>query len=432
MTHSTQQKRTWAGYACPVCRFVFRVPKGHAGKGVICPACRHLLNLPRGGELSQPADPISPEMAAPVAAEPRNKKENLPIAARSFADVDAAPAVKPEKRRHSSSAHRKVRRKKATSEREPSWDQARSSSSSAGASSLLWVVGGSVLGLGVVAIGAWLVMANLSVRKEKSGGGITQVDQGNMETPDNEINVTMTPDELKAQREIEESVNTGMDVMEAAEKVVRDFLTAESSAELEKLVRTPGVTVPRMRAWYAQHAWQSPGVKDVGYGGGVTVKGVMASMSVRLGDYSIRHIAVERTPDGYLVDWESWVAWTEVRWPDVFKQKPVSPIELRVTCYPDSYYNRMFRDDQKWLVVRMEYPDADRALYGYIDRQTSTLTSLLGDLKSGRALPATLKVKFPEGSVADNQVEIVDYIQNGWVRPPKELTIPSEETNPHE
>ena len=38
-------------------------------------------------------------------------------------------------------------------------------------------------------------------------------------------------------------------------------------------------------------------------------------------------------------------------------------------------------------------------------------------LQKGVSFAATLKVKFPKNSIADNQVEIVEYLQNGWVRP---------------
>ena len=140
-------------------------------------------------------------------------------------------------------------------------------------------------------------------------------------------------------------------------------------------------------------------------------------MSVQLDDYSVKPIAMERTADGYLIDWESWVGWSELDWGDLFKTRPTQPVEVRVVCQKDSYYNRLFRDDGKWLAVKMEHPGSDRLLYGYIDSETTTLTSLMGDLKSGGQVPVTIKVRFPEGSVADNQVVIEEYIQHGWVRP---------------
>ena len=46
--HTSQKKRTWAAYACPMCRFVFRVSKQYDGSGIVCPACQNLLKVPTG------------------------------------------------------------------------------------------------------------------------------------------------------------------------------------------------------------------------------------------------------------------------------------------------------------------------------------------------------------------------------------------------
>lgn len=438
MTTATKKKRTWAGYACPVCRFVFRVPNDHDGQGVICPACRYLLNIPERQESPQ-LGAFAPEGPKPLVTEPRERPEGKPIESRPLGVSSVKPAFTPANSRDpekpvfaakksSGSASRqsaslstgkkRVRRKHASAEAAPSWERASSSSADQSGGSMPWIVGGSVIGLAVVAIGAWLVMGTVDpdqrISKKETATSLPGAANGEYGTG----SVELTPEEQKVQQEITESVNTGMDVMVEAEKVVKAFLNAETLSDVEALVRSPEVTVPRMKKWYATEKWIAPGAKEVGVGGGVTVKGVMASMVVRLNDYSTKHIAVERTPNGYLVDWESWVGWSEVKWTDMFKEKPTELVEVRVTCFKDSYYNRLFDDDSKWLSVRMEYMQEDRSIYGYIDKNTTTLTSLLGDLNARGSLPATLKVRFPEGSIADNQVVIEEYLQNGWVRSP--------------
>jgi len=279
------------------------------------------------------------------------------------------------------------------------------------------IVGGSLLGLTVVGVGAWLVMGSLDSGKRNQGVSPEIASSVTADLLPVEPVVELTEDEQNLQDEVESSVSIGMNVMVESETVVLAFLTAEKFEDLSELVRTPDVTVPRMRKWYARHQWVTPGVKQVCYGGKVTIKGVMASMSVQLDDYSIKAIALERNSDGYLIDWESWVAWGEMDWEDLFKKRPTQSVEVRVVCQKDSYYNRLFRDEEKWMAVKMECPGADRVLYGYIDSNTTTLTSLMGDLKSEGRVPVTIKIRFPEGSVADNQVIIEEYIQHGWVRP---------------
>src|SRR5688572_10229779 len=55
-----ENARRWSGYVCPDCRFVFRVPQGHDGKGVVCPCCRRLLRIP-GVDDTPPALMARPE-----------------------------------------------------------------------------------------------------------------------------------------------------------------------------------------------------------------------------------------------------------------------------------------------------------------------------------------------------------------------------------
>jgi len=452
VTNATPKKRTWAGYACPVCRFVFRVPKDHMGAGVICPACHYLLNIP---QKQTPETSVAQEATRknPLAIQPRGKKESKPIVARPFGVANSQPAkaahettssaeadtpIQTRKPTHRSkptdtnNSSRKRYKKQRSTESEPSWDTRASSTNTGDGGGMPWIIGGSLLGLVVVGVGAWLVLGtqppSKNAEQSKTSRKLSTWDNFKASNPD----IELTEEDKKLQQEIQESVNSGMNVLQESEKVVRAFLTAKSAEDLEGLVRTPEVTVPRMKKWYTKHEWSPPGAKVVGYGGGVTVKGVMASMSVRVDDYTIKHIAVERTPKGYLVDWESWVAWAEMDWEDLFKKKPTELVEVRVICSKDSYYNRLFSDDKKWLAVKMTHTEADRSIYGYIESQTSTLTTLMGDLKSGRPVPVTIKIRYPKGSIADNQVIIEEYVQNGWVRQPKDSPkpVPSKEAFP--
>jgi hypothetical protein len=49
-----ENTRRWSAYVCPECRFVFRVPKDHAGKGVVCTSCQRLLRIPSARDTTLP------------------------------------------------------------------------------------------------------------------------------------------------------------------------------------------------------------------------------------------------------------------------------------------------------------------------------------------------------------------------------------------
>ena len=417
MPEAAKKKRTWLGLVCPVCRFVFRVPKNHDGQGVICPACNHLLNLPQSKKARKLVAPeqVSSEQPKTLIPKPRDKRETKPIVARPLNEEDKRPQPTPMPQKQ-----RRGQRRKVKSDSLPEWEQKSSSGSGSGGSSIAWIVGGSILGLVIAAVGAWLVLDSLDKEKKSQPTPSSHLPALTVDDLEKDSVAELTPEEKKRQQEIRESVKTGMNVLTKAEVVVKKFLNASSLEEMAKYVRTPETTVPRMRAWYGDKPWKVTGVKEVGVGGRVTVKGAMASMSVKLKDFSYRQIALERVGQEYKVDWESWVCWSSMPWDDLFEKTPQDPVEIRVRCSLDSYYNRYFRDDTKWVAVRLSHPYKDRSLYGYIDKNSPVLMRLIGDLQSRKVSAVTIKVKYPQDPLANNQVIITDYTQNGWVRPPED------------
>lgn len=410
----------WAACACPVCRFVFRVPKNHEGKGVVCPACRYLLRLPSNEQPPEPTRRASNESIAPV---PRGKKPTKPPV--------AGPVGKPASTAQDNGGHsrtapgdsprgtrrRRLKQKTPVASQMPEWEQAaakKSVSSSGQGNPTAWILGGSVAGLTVVALGTWLVIGSTG---KEDAGRTAEVEPVTIGVAKPEVK--LTEKEKKTNREIEATVETGVDVLTASEPVVRKFLAAKTTEDFRPLVRNPEVAMPRIEAWYKTHPLEPADVKDVGYGGRVTVKGRIASLAIQMGDYTTRHIALERTDEGHKVDWESWVAWTEMDWDTLFSKRPTDPVTVLARCTLDTYYNRQFSDDKKWQAVRLTNPQSERTLYGYVDREDPSLVRFVNDLRAGTAA-VTIQVRYPENAKSGDQVIISKHLHNGWVAPTQE------------
>ena len=69
-----------------------------------------------------------------------------------------------------------------------------------------------------------------------------------------------------------------------------------------------------MRIWYQDDAWKAQGVRVIGYKKSAVVNEQVVTMDVQLNDFSVKTISVVKTELGYKVDWESWVAWSSVKW----------------------------------------------------------------------------------------------------------------------
>ncbi len=392
---------------------MFRVPKEHDGKGVICPACHHLLNIPAKESQVPPVRLPGGDSPKSFVAEPRGKKTGKPIVARPLSERDTLPTHQVDVSQVPA-ADQRVRRRKSRPQGAPEWESASSRSGRGQGNPLAWIVGGSLFGLTLVGLGAWLVIGSVT-DPDNDQGDLVETPAAGLPVPFLVQEDEMNEEEKKRQQEIRDMVRTGMDAQAGAQDVVRKFLTAETIDELKPLVRNPDVAMPRIRRWYAENKWTPPGAKEIGCGGRISLKGKMTSMSVRLGDYSVKQIALERTPDGYKVDWESWVAWSSMPWNELFEKRPTEPVEVRVRCARDYYYNRLFSDDKKWQAVRLENPDSEKTIYGYIDRGSPLMTRLLGSLRGRSSVMVTVAIRYPEDSVANNQVYVSEYLHSGWV-----------------
>ena len=293
----------------------------------------------------------------------------------------------------------------------------KASSASGQVSALAWIVGGSLSGLAIVGIGLWLLIAAVNKTKHPEYSEVSWPVATSVTALDG-VGAPMQGDrnEKPPESPVAEVLDIGVNVLDESRELVSDFLNAKTASDLEKLVRTPELTIPRLRAWYGQQKWEAPGLKDIVHKGRVKVKGTIASMDVRLNDDTVKQMTIEKTTDGYKVDWESWVAWSSMRWDDLFERRPREPVEVRVYCKRGSYYNNAFNDDKKWFAVRLEYPDSYRSIYGYIDKKSPQFDRIKADLSKGNRLMATLRIRYPENTLTNNQVYITELIQRGWVR----------------
>lgn len=390
----------------------------------MCPACRYLLNVPGKESHQENVKEASNQNIRPA---PRDKMKAQPIEARSMDQAAALTAdLSKESKKASSksssatssrsSGRRRVRHKKAGSQQVPEWEHSAPKTGNQQGNTALWIIGASLVGLAVLAIGAWLVIDTMKNDPGANQGSADQWVPDDSFTADHKIE--LTPEEKKTNQEIQDSIKTGVSVLAEAESVVQKFLSATTTEELRGLVRFPETSMPRIEAWYKSHPLEPTAFKQVGYGGRVTVKGTMASLSVQMSDYTLKQIALERTDEGYKVDWESWVSWTEMNWDDLFTKRPTKPKRVLVRCAIDTYYNRDFNDDTKWLAVKMVNPQSDRTLYGYIDRNDPSLMRFVSDLGAG-SVAATLEIRYLENTKVGNQVIISKHVTNGWVAPSK-------------
>lgn len=364
--------RRWSGYVCPDCRFVFRVPKDHDGKGVVCPGCRRMLRIPVAGEKLPP-------LVVPI--------KNL-VAEGREAD------------RSGQQGGGTRRKRKSRQGKGHDWDtdsEGPDGSSDGERRQMFWMmIAGAALFSGIV---VWVVTAMLRGPESRDLVPV-RADRIMRDAAD------AAPPPVAAKSDAA--------ILAEAEPLVRKFLEASRIEDLLPLVRHPAVSEPRMRTHYPDGKIDAPGLAAFNATSRLTRQGPLLSVLVRTRDYENRLVALVESPQGLKIDWESWVGWSELPWEEFIATKPTSAKVFRLNLSPVDYYNFSFSDDIKWRSYRLESPDREHAVFGYVERGT-VLDSLIQPSPDVKRLPLMLSLRFPENEISGNQVIIDQFIVDGWV-----------------
>lgn len=146
-----------------------------------------------------------------------------------------------------------------------------------------------------------------------------------------------------------------------------------------------------------------------------------------------------RTRSGkLLLDWESWLAWSEKTWDEFKEERSQLPVLMRAVASESDYYNYEFSEKWRWLAVKLRSPDGLQHVTGYVERGSLlglALANLIGvplpnNLPDGSPIPAlklpgakalvTVRLAFPNQAQSDHCVKITDLLADRWLLFPGE------------
>ena len=362
-----ESARRWSGFVCPDCRFVFRVPRDHDGKGVVCPSCRRMLRIPAPGDRTPP-------LLMPLKS---SKPEEPPSGAEP------------------PSGENKRRKKKSRRGENHAWDSETGKRRMSGREDkrqMFWMlVGGATL---LALILAGVLMTQLG---------------GDKPVPPVRPLVAKPNDAEPAVREVSD-----VDFLAAAEPMAKKFLEAGRIEDLVALVRNPKLAEPRIRSQYPDGKVPAPGMSSFNTASEVVRIGSVFSVGIRTRDFEEKVLFFHETPEGFKIDWEAWAGWSELPWAEFMASKTKQSKAFRVNLGVVEYYNVAFADDKKWTSYRLESPDGKHVVYGYAESD-SVLNSKLRPPPESKVVGMILALRFPENAASNNQVLIDHIITEGWV-----------------
>lgn len=128
------------------------------------------------------------------------------------------------------------------------------------------------------------------------------------------------------------------------------------------------------------------------------------------------YLFMEKTPQGYKMDWEVSAGYQSMPLDEFVKTKPTTPVELRLLLQQSEYYNFQFTPD-KYLAFEATHMEMAEPLYLYAPRSDRAATQIYNNLGvKGKNSGALVKVKFPKDAKAPNQLELVEVVSETWLR----------------
>ncbi|MEP2776385.1 MAG: hypothetical protein ABJQ29_16785 [Luteolibacter sp.] len=374
--------RRWSAFVCPDCRFVLRVPRDHDGVGIVCPSCRRMLRIPEEGEASAPLMAVIQKVS--FAPAPSNKKKQ-----------------------------RRRKKKNVMDAAVPDWESGKGREKGEGADWKGLFKTTTIWGF------SFTVIAGLVFLFLKTTEPAPEVVEMEIDPEGSEV-ILEVPASLTAGLDEEELVPKSVrkrseaEFLSLAEALARKFLGASTVDEILPLVSNPNGVEEKIRRDHPDGKIDPVGFSGFSANGGVVYKNGEAAVSFLTADQEHRQLVFSEGKDGLKIDWESWAGWSDLPWKEILESKPTDPVLVRVISKPVPYYNFGFSDDSEWVSYLLLSPDQLHTLYGYAKRGSS-IDEQLRPADPNGSMAVTLKIRFPKGGASGSQVEIEQFLADGWV-----------------
>lgn len=197
------------------------------------------------------------------------------------------------------------------------------------------------------------------------------------------------------------------------------FLKARNTEELLDSVADRAVLDRVIREHVAVHPWQPVTFSKLDLHQHAVNNDRQWRLAASLPDGSRREVNVVLDHGKHLVDWPSYVAWSTMGWRQFMSEKPVSIQVFRVLADETTRFDNAFTDAQSLLCIRLLDP-ADKSsppIFAYVDKHSPVGTEIDFHLRenSEKPLPLTLRLRFPDDPMTNDQVWIDSVVTAGWI-----------------
>lgn len=212
--------------------------------------------------------------------------------------------------------------------------------------------------------------------------------------------------------------NNSPDVQQADDLLDRYLRTANWKDRLQYVYQAERVA-PQMANFYEKQKGSDPATGALLNRGRYRLDGTeilhFTYSCNRPGD--VLELAMKRDTSGkFVLDWESYVGYSEMSWADFKKERSTKAMVFRAFATLSDYYNYEFGDRGKYVSVNLLSPDGLVSLHGYCERQSALGTAITRALgRASQITGLTLRLAYPERAESDHCLAIKQMVSDRWL-----------------
>lgn len=180
---------------------------------------------------------------------------------------------------------------------------------------------------------------------------------------------------------------------------------------LELFVRHPDITKQRIRAFDVDRHPVLATPWQIGPKFGLTERLLLTT--IHLADGTNRHIVLERTPNGHLLDWESFAGWCELKFEDINQLPSRSPALMRVNVQPSN--TRPPFTLETGASFTLSHPMEKFTLSAHATDAVLKASKVAERLRKAVPGPFTVRISADATSLRGGWVRITEVVCAGWV-----------------
>lgn len=202
-----------------------------------------------------------------------------------------------------------------------------------------------------------------------------------------------------------------------ATTALKSFLDAKDIKSRIQYCREAQRVQPLMESYYSKHdsgpisyrRFSTVGDNETG-----PLQGFYL-LKISFADFSIRPVVMGLENGKIVIDWESFVGYSEMSLNEFAASMLKEPTMFRLHARPDDYFNFQFNEkDHRCLYLRN--PKDTESVYGYIKKGSPVDDKLSKIIESGKSINFIIvNLQYPDESGGKNQVIINEIIASGWL-----------------